>query len=49
MTRIAALTLLLAFAGCAHVPVVQQAERSPCEIHEASWECQIQRYREVAQ
>lgn len=45
----ALVALLLGLAGCADLPPREPAAPSPCSIHEASWECQIERYREVSQ
>ena len=40
--------MLMAFllAGCADMPVYQPAP-SPCQVSEASYECQVERYHNV--
>ena len=45
----AGVAILLALAGCASLPPREPAPPSPCDIHEASWECQIQRYHDISQ
>ena len=49
MIRILIAATLLALAGCAVVPAAapQPAAASPCAVHEASYECQVERYHNV--
>ncbi len=46
MLKACNVVLLLALAGCASLPP-PQAGASPCFAAEASYECQIERYRNV--
>lgn len=48
MLKACNVVLLLALAGCAGLPPPPpQAGASPCFAAEASYECQIERYRNV--
>lgn len=38
---------IFALAGCAGLPSSLPQDPSPCAISEASYECQIERYRNV--
>lgn len=49
LSACAGMVVVLALAGCANLPAPEQAARSPCDLHEASWACQIQRYHDIAQ
>ncbi len=46
-SRMPSLVLLLVLAGCSGLPPVQRPT-SPCEVSEASYECQMQRYHDVS-
>lgn len=46
MIKALSAVLLLALAGCSGVP--RQYPTSPCTASEASYECQIERYHNVA-
>ena len=43
-----ALVLLLVLSGCAGTRPTQVSQ-SPCDVSEASYECQVKRYQDVAQ
>ena len=47
MAKAFALVLLLALAACAGTPQFVQYGASPCALHEASYECQVERYHNV--
>jgi hypothetical protein len=46
MSRQAILAIALVLTGCASMPQAQRVV-SPCEIEQASYECQIERYNNV--
>lgn len=46
MAKTVAALLLLVLAGCSGTPR-QQAAASPCAADEASYACQVERYRNV--
>ena len=46
MVKAFTVVFVLALAGCAGLPPQQQAA-SPCAAHEASYECQVERYQKV--
>lgn len=48
MTRLASAVFLLALTACAGVSQPSYTA-SPCAISEASYECQVERYRNVSQ
>jgi len=48
MAKALGIAVLLALAGCAGTTTPSSvAASSPCEVHEASWACQVERYRAV--
>lgn len=47
MSRFSCIALAVSLlAGCATLPP-PQVSQSPCAIHEASYECQVERYHNV--
>ena len=48
IVKACALAVVLALGGCADLQP-RQYSASPCDAGEASWECQVKRYHDVAQ
>jgi hypothetical protein len=46
MARIFGIVVLLALAGCSAVPVQRTA--SPCDAGEATYACQVERYKNIS-
>jgi hypothetical protein len=46
MTKACIAACLLALAACS-APPARRAATTPCDVHEASYECQIERYHNV--
>ena len=47
MARLSGIAVVVALlTGCATLPPAQVSQ-SPCAIHEASYECQVERYHNV--
>ena len=46
MVKALIVLFLLALAGCSGIP--RQDDPSPCAVDPASYQCQIQRYHDVA-
>jgi hypothetical protein len=47
MTKPLIALFLLALAGCSGLPR-QQPQASPCDAGEATYECQVERYRNIS-
>ena len=48
MVKALGIAVLLALAGCAGTSIpASVAASSPCQVHEASWACQVERYQAV--
>ncbi len=48
IVKACAIACVLVLAGCADL-APRQYTGSPCDAGEASWECQVKRYHDVAQ
>jgi starvation-inducible outer membrane lipoprotein len=47
MAKTVSVLLILLLTACASVPRPLQYTASPCAAHEASYECQVERYHNI--